>query len=185
LSTALALVLDEHYYVNYPASFWGISNSSSCSASYADKPRCFKLEEVPGLPTNINETWNSNIPRYWTPVGVENQAMFEVLQAFHSDKKINFIPCYASFIVLYRKEKQILKEVITLLFSYSKFNVCKYLEFIYLICRSCVGWLYRRIFLFLKIHPDFTVSILLSTEDVMKFLKRYPYGTPKNPIKKH
>ncbi|MDR1582694.1 MAG: glycosyltransferase [Prevotellaceae bacterium] len=177
LCVSLTFILNEYYYIDYPVGVFGHSG-----IRFNNKEAHFaKLDNVPFLPKNIREIWNPSIPRYWCNSTIWPQTVCETLQAFHSNKRINFIPCYVSIIINYRKEKQIVRDTLGLLFSYSKFNILKYLEFIYLISyligRRYAGQIYRSICHLLKIRTrSVTVSILPTAEDVMKFLKQYPYN---------
>ena len=174
LCISLALVLNEYYFMDYPAGIFGHSG-----IRYNNKDAHFnRLENLSFLPKNISHEWNPNIPRFWCNSTIWPQTVYETLNAFHSDKKINFIPCYAYVIIRYWREKQVLKETIALLFFYSKFNILKYMNFIYFAGERFAAKVYHSICLLLKKQITYGVSVskLSTAEDVMIFLKQYPYN---------
>ncbi|MDR1898324.1 MAG: glycosyltransferase family 2 protein [Prevotellaceae bacterium] len=173
-SVSVALVLDYYYYMNFPVSIFGGSKNSAAGLE-AKKILYAKLEDVSILPPTIVETWNKNIPCYWTAGSITVQSAYEVLQSFDSNKRINFIPYYAAILV---NEKKLVYKMFPLLFRYARFNLLKYIEFILFVYKKIAGRILRKYKLNHRKMP-YDVSIQSNAEVVMCFLKRYHFYDDK------
>lgn len=169
LSISLALTIDYCYYLDYPVGVFGKSG-----IRHNAKEAHFRtLDNVPFLPENIQEIWSKDIPPYWCDFTMWPQTAYETLNAFQSNKRINFVPMYASIIIRYSQEKVLVMSALKLFFRHAKFNILKYFEFMFLLTRKVIGKIYYKI---IKVERPLTVTILPTANDVMKYLKQFPFN---------
>jgi glycosyltransferase involved in cell wall biosynthesis len=165
-STALSLVLDKYYYVNFPLSVFGASKNSGGGMT-ARKQHYGKIEDQKFLPKNIVENWNPLIPRIWSEKTIYAQTVTEVLKVFNSDKKFNYISFYGTMLAY---EPYLVKVLIPALKSYCGFSIFNYLKIIVVYLKKRSGILYRKI-KFSSKSNDYDVVIAKNVDLVMEKLK--------------
>lgn len=165
-STALSLVLDKYYFVNFPLSVFGASRNSGGGMT-ARKQHYGKIEDQKFLPKNIIDNWNQLIPRIWSEKTIYAQTVTEVLKVFNSDKKFNYISFYGTMLAY---EPYLVKVLIPALKSYCGSSVFNYLKIVVVYFKKRSGILYRK-FKFSSKSNDYDVVIAKNVDIVMEKLK--------------
>jgi glycosyltransferase involved in cell wall biosynthesis len=165
-STALSLVLDKYYYVNFPLSVFGASKNSGGGMT-ARKQHYGKIEDQKFLPKNILENWNPLIPRIWSEKTIYAQTVTEVLKIFKSNKQFNYITFYATMLAF---EPYLLNFLIPAVKSYCRLNFLNYFKLGYFFIKKKLGILHRKLKFFSKSF-DYDVVIAKDVNIVMEKLK--------------
>ena len=97
LSTSLAFVTDEYYFVHFPVSVFGACKNSGGGWT-VNKTHFGRIEEQRFLQKGIVDRWDPNIPLIWSERTIYPQTVYETLKAFECSKKINYIAFYASML---------------------------------------------------------------------------------------
>lgn len=114
LGIALALTINNCFYINYPVTITGASKKSAAGMGTKGK-HIGKIEEIPWLPKDLIENWDVRIPRIWTAATIYAQSMYEVLLKGNSHKVVNYDSLYRHMYINY--PSQIKKLVIPFLFE--------------------------------------------------------------------
>lgn len=97
-SAALALVMDDYLYVEYPISVFGASRNSGGGMTAAGR-HYGKLEDQKHLPRETIEQWDPLIPRVWSELTIYPQTLREVGRRFDEDLSVDYDAFYASALV--------------------------------------------------------------------------------------
>lgn len=97
-SAALALVMQDYVWVDYPISVFGASRNSGGGMTAAGR-HYGKLEDQRHLPRETIENWDPGLPRVWSELTIYPQTLREVGQKFNEDLSIDYDVFYASAIV--------------------------------------------------------------------------------------
>lgn len=165
-STALSLVLDKYYYVNFPLTVFGASKNSGGGWTASNK-HYGKIEDQKHLPKNIIENWNPLIPRIWSEKTIYAQTVTEVLKIFKSNNQFNYITFYGTMLAY---EPYLVKFLIPSVRLYCGFNFLNYLKIGYVFIKKKLGIFYRKIKFFSKTY-DYDVVIAKDVDVVMEKLK--------------
>ena len=165
-STALSLVFEEYYFVNFPLTVFGASKNSNGGRTASNKHYGI-IEEQKHLPKDISENWNRFVPRIWSEKTVYAQAVTDVLNAFKSSKKFNYITFYGTMLAY---EPYLLKYLIPVLKFYCGFNLYNYFKVGLVFVKKKLGMWYRKI-KFLSKTYDYEVVLAKDVDVVMKTLK--------------
>jgi glycosyltransferase involved in cell wall biosynthesis len=165
-STALSLVLDKYYFINFPISVFGASGNSGGGMTVR-KQHYGKIEDQKFLPKNIIDNWNPLIPRIWSEKTIYAQTVTEVLKVFNSDKKFNYISFYGTMLAY---EPYLVKVLIPAVKSYCGFSIFYYLKIVVVYLKKRSGILYRK-FKFSSKSYDYDVVIAKNVDVVMEKLK--------------
>jgi glycosyltransferase involved in cell wall biosynthesis len=164
-STALSLVLDKYYHVNFPLTVFGASKNSGGGWTASNK-HYGKIEDQKHLPKNITENWNPLIPRIWSEKTIYAQTVTEVLKIFKSNKQFNYITFYGTMLAY---EPYLVKFLIPAVRLYCGFNFIEYFKIGYVFVKKKLGIFYRKIKFFSKTY-DYDVVIAKDVDVVMKQL---------------
>lgn len=104
LSTALCCVLATYGYINYPVTITGASRNSAAGMG-ARKAHVARIEDVPWLPKQLVNTWDSRIPRIWTGTTIYAQSIIEVYSRIGLLKTVDFANMYANMFIREPKTK--------------------------------------------------------------------------------
>ncbi len=165
-STALSLVLNNYYYVNFPLSVFGASRNSGGGMTVR-KDHYGKIEDQKFLPKNIVENWNHLIPRIWSEKTIYAQTVTEILKNFKSTKQFNYISFYGT---MWAYEPYLLKFLIPAVKSYCRFNILNYFKIAGVFVKKRLGIFYRKTKFFSKTY-DYDVVIAENVDVVMEQLK--------------
>lgn len=165
-STALSLVLERYYYVNFPLSVFGASRNSGGGMTVR-KEHHGKIEDQKFLPKNIVENWNKYIPKIWSEKTIYAQSVTEVLKTFKSKKQFNYIAFYATMLAY---EPYLAKDLIPAVKLYCGFNFLNYFKISYVFVKKKLGIIYRYIKIFSNTY-DYNVVIANDVDIVMEQLK--------------
>ena len=165
-STALLLVLDKYYFVNFPLSVFGASKNSGGGMT-ARKQHYGKIEDQKFLPKNIVENWNPLIPRIWSEKTIYAQTVTEVLKIFKSNLQFNYITFYGTMLAY---EPYLVKFLIPSVRLYCGFNFLNYFKIGYVFIKKKLGIFYRKIKFFSKSY-EYDVVIAKDVNVVMEKLK--------------
>lgn len=165
-STALSLVLNKYYYVNFPLTVFGASRNSGGGMT-ARKQHYGKIEEQKFLPKNIIENWNQWIPRIWSEKTIYAQTVTEVLKVFKSDKKFNYISFFGTMLAY---EPYLVKVLIPAVKSYCGFNLLNYFKIVGVYSKKRLGISFRKLKFSSKSY-DYDVVIANDVDVVMEKLK--------------
>lgn len=165
-STALSLVLDKYYFVNFPLSVFGASKNSGGGMT-ARKQHYGKIEDQKFLPKNIIENWNKYIPKIWSEKTIYAQTVTEVLKIFKSNKQFNYITFYGTMLAY---EPYLIKFLIPAVKSYCGFNFLNYFKIGYVFLKKKLGIFYRKLKFFSKSY-EYDVVIAKDVNVVMEKLK--------------
>lgn len=165
-STALSLVLDRYYYVNFPLTVFGASKNSGGGWTASNK-HYGKIEDQKHLPKNIIENWNPLIPRIWSEKTIYAQTVTEVLKVFKSNNQFNYITFYGTMLAY---EPYLVKFLIPSARLYCGFNFLNYFKIAYVFIKKKLGIFYRKIKFFSKTY-DYDVVIAKDVDVVMEKLK--------------
>jgi hypothetical protein len=166
-STAIALVVDKYYYVNFPLSVFGASKNSGGGMT-ARKKHFGKIEEQEFLPKNTISNWNVFIPRIWSEKSIYAQTVTEVLKAFKSKRKFNFLVFYGTMLAY---EPYLMRFIIPTMKSYCKFNLLFYLKILMVYITKKTGIIIRKLKYISRTY-EYEVVLAGNVEEVMKELKR-------------
>jgi hypothetical protein len=97
-SVALALVIDEYAYVDYPVTVFGASRNSGGGWT-AQRRHHGRIEDQTHLPKDIMSRWDPMVPRIWSEQTIYPQTIHEVLTRFGSDRHVAYEVFYASLLV--------------------------------------------------------------------------------------
>lgn len=97
-SVALALVIDEYAYVDYPVTVFGASRNSGGGWT-AQRKHSGRIEEQSHLPKDILANWDPMVPRVWSEQTIYPQTIHEVLTRFGSDRHVAYDVFYASLLI--------------------------------------------------------------------------------------
>ena len=167
-STSLSLVLKEYYYINFPVSVFGASRNSGGGMT-ARKQHFGKIEDQKFLPKETIKNWNNFIPRIWSEKSIYAQTVTEVLKAFKSPKKFNYLSFYGTMLAY---EPYLLRFILPVIKSYCKFNIVYYLMIIIIYFKKRLGILFRK-FRFSTRTYQYDVLVLSDVNLVMETLKEY------------
>lgn len=165
-STALSLVLDEYYYVNFPLTVFGASKNSGGGWTASNK-HYGKIEDQKHLPKNIIDNWNQLIPRIWSEKTIYAQTVTEVLKIFKSNKQFNYLTFYGTMLAY---EPYLVKFLIPSVRLYCGFNLLNYFKIGYVFIKKKLGIFYRKIKFFSKTY-DYDVVIAKDVDVVMEKMK--------------
>lgn len=170
-SVSLALLLNEFYYVDYPVTVFGASKNSGGGWT-ATKKHYGNLEDKPFLRPNIQEVWDKNIPKVWSEKTIYPETTSEVLRAYCSDLKIDYIPFYAAMLIL---EPYVYPKPYKQLLRYCGFNPIKYIQFVYQLIRKIIGLKVKQ----RKVKQqqmDLTVYHQINTKRLLEIMQeKYPF----------
>lgn len=96
-ATSIALLVDNHYHLNYPVTICGASRDSAAGLG-ARNVHFSELDEVAFLRPNIIQKWDGNIPRIWSPATIYAQTVSEVLKELAPFYHINYAGLYFSML---------------------------------------------------------------------------------------
>ncbi|MFE3869293.1 glycosyltransferase family 2 protein [Flavobacterium sp. LS2P90] len=165
-STALSLVLDKYYFINFPLSVFGASRNSGGGMT-ARKQHYGKIEDQKFLPKNIVENWNPLIPRIWSEKTIYAQTVTEVLKVFKSNKDFNYINFYGTMLAY---EPYLLKVLVPVVKSYCGLSFYDYFKVVSAFVKKKLGMWYRKLKFFSKTY-DYEVLLATDVDFVMKTLK--------------
>lgn len=165
-STAIALVVEKYYYVNFPLSVYGASKNSGGGMS-ARKQHYGKIEDQKFLPKSTIENWNKSIPRIWSERSIYAQTVTEVLNVFGSSKKFNYLVFYSTMLVY---EPYLIRYLFPVVKKYCRFNSIFYFKIVFFSLKKQIGKWYREM-KFLSKTNDYDVVVLSDVDKVMKKLK--------------
>lgn len=97
-SAALALVMRDYLWVDYPISVFGAARNSGGGMTAAGR-HYGKLEEQRHLPRETVEHWDPLLPRVWSELTIYPQTLREVGEKFKEDLTIDYDVFYASALV--------------------------------------------------------------------------------------
>lgn len=170
-AVSLSLLLDEFYYVNFPVTLFGASKNSGGGWT-ATKKHYGKLEGKPLLRSNIVDVWDKNIPKVWSEKTIYPETTSEVLRAYKSDYKINYIPFYAAMLI---HEPYVYPKPYKQLLNYCGINPIKHIRFVYQIVRKIIGLKVKQI----KIkHRQLNIDVFhkINTKKLLEImLKQYRF----------
>jgi glycosyltransferase involved in cell wall biosynthesis len=166
-STALALVVDKYYYVNFPVSVFGASKNSGGGMT-ARKRHFGKIEDQMFLPKNIIEKWNAFIPRIWSEKSIYAQTVTEVLTAFKSKNKFNFLVFYGTMLAY---EPYLIRYIIPSIKAYNKYNIINYFKITYVFAIKRAGIIFRKLKFISKTY-EYEVVLASNVDEVMNELKK-------------
>lgn len=158
LAIALALTIDDYFYVRFPISVYGASKNSGGGWT-ASKTHYNKIENVTFLQSGIEERWNRNIPYIWSERTIYPQSAFEVGNKFKSDRiNLNYTEMYASLLTY---ESYLYKIYIPALIQYknsSNKNNFFYIKIAFLLIKKYCGKLLNLFKSYLRIKPLLVIS---------------------------
>lgn len=165
--TALSLVCNEHYYINYPVSVFGASKNSGGGMTM-EKKHYGKIEDQPWLPKDTLSIWDEMIPKIWSEHTAYPVSVFHVLNQFGVKKNINYNVFYSSMFVY---EFYLFKFLKPKIIEFNIKNKFGYLNLIYQIIRRYAGLILNKIKINFKLL-NFVVFDNFTIEDCMDELKK-------------
>lgn len=87
MSNAIALsqIVKNHVWLDYPIS-WAGKNSNSAAGLGALHKHSNHIENVPWLPKDAAQKWDSRLPKYWTVATVWAESAIKALESMGNDK---------------------------------------------------------------------------------------------------
>lgn len=153
ISVALALHIEEYYYLDYPVSISGASSNSEGGKGPTNK-HVVKLEDKKWLNQEDVKDWDKFIPKIFSRETIWAQCVSHVFKLHHSNYKLNYQKIYSSMIR--NCPNNTFEYVKPLYFSYLKDNTqSKQLYYKDLLYR----FIKRLVFIFPSILLELLVSI--------------------------
>lgn len=137
VSTAIALCISKHYYINFPVTVTGVSKNSSAGLG-ARGAHIAKIEEVSFLPKEIVNNWDCNVPRIWTGPTIYVQTVHEVLSKAGLCMSINYPKMYEYMYVF-------LPSTRSYLYPFIKREIAKNIFYTFSFVRSLIFWNVRKV----------------------------------------
>jgi glycosyltransferase involved in cell wall biosynthesis len=166
-STALSLVLDKYYYINFPLSVFGASSNSGGGLT-ARKQHFGKIEDQKFLPKNMIDNWDQWIPKVWSEKTIYAQSVTDVLKVFKSKKKFNYLSFYANMLAY---EPYLANFLMPAMKLYCGSNMYYYVKIVALYFKKGIGIFLRKLKIITKSF-DYDVIIVSDVDMVMKELHR-------------
>ena len=169
-ATAIALVIDQYYYLDYPVTIYGASSNSGGGLS-ANNRHYGKIEDQKFLKKNILEVWDINIPRIWSELTIYSETVSEVLREFKCHRKLNYNALYASMII---NEFFLINYLKPTLNQYYHKHRIELFTFIKVTIKKLAGKINRNLKFKVKKHK-YNVCVMPNVERCMKKLLEYKF----------
>ena len=164
-SVSLSNILIDYHFCKYPISVFGASKNSGGGWS-ASKRHFGKIEDQKFLPSNILDNWDSFVPLIWSEVNIYAQTTYEVLSAFRSNLRINYLALYGTLLAF---EPYLFEYISPKIKLFCKTNFLKYLIILLFYTKRKIGILHRYIKIRTKTF-DFELEFAENIENCMKIL---------------
>ena len=154
---AITKYIERHYFINLPIFISGKSVKSTGGQGIIHE-HVAVIEDVPHLPKNTSNEWDSRIPKYWTGPTIWAESIVKVSQKLNlSQIEINFNYLYSYIFTYHFKDRKVI---------FKNFEVSLYNKFI---CFYYVILIFiNRAINFLSNRNPFTVKEIKDVKDISK-----------------